>query len=78
MSDDETREYIEEVLNDEPPVQEAVIETILEEEEAKPVNTKSKAKSKAKRKIKITKRPVEPAETVELEPVIEIEVEEKT
>ena len=53
MSSDEeqTRDEIEEIVNDEPavqePVQEAVIETILEEEEeAKPFEAKPKAKTK--------------------------------
>ena len=45
MSDDGTREEIEEIVNDEPPVrepvQEAIIETILEEE-AKSVKAKPK------------------------------------
>ena len=57
MSDDETREEIEEIVNDEPPVQEAVIETTLEEE-AKPVKAKPQAKTKPK--IKITKEPIKP------------------
>ena len=78
MSDGETREEIEEIVNDEPPVQEpvqeAVIETILEEE-AKPV--KAKPKAKAKPKIKITEEPVEPIKEEiikeEPEPIIEVE-----
>ena len=52
--DDQTRDEIEEIVNDEP-VQEPV-----QEEEIKPVKSKSKAKAKAKPKIKITKEPIEP------------------
>ena len=59
MADEEqTRDEIEEIANDDEPVQEAVIETITEEEIKPPV--KAKAKSKAKAKIKITKQPIEP------------------
>ena len=74
MSDDEqTRDEIEYIINDEP-VQEAVIETVVEEKEerkTKPVKTKSKAK--AEPKIKITKQPIGPVETIEPQPVIEVE-----
>ena len=79
MSSDEeqTRDEIEEIVNDEPPVQEpvqeAVVETILEEE-ATPVKAKPKAKAKAKPKIKITKEPVEPTKE---EIIKEPEVEDK-
>ena len=51
MSSDEehTRDDIEEIVNDEPPVQEPVQETVIEtilEEEAKPVKaTKNKSKT---------------------------------
>ena len=80
MSDDETRDEMEEIVNDEPvqePAQEAVIETVVEEE-VKPVKAKPKAKAKAKPKIKITKEPVEPIKEEEVteeepEPVIEEE-----
>ena len=61
------------VNDDPPPVQEAVVETILEEE-AKPV--KPKPKTKAKPKIKITKEPAEPIKeqvTKEPEPIIDVE-----
>ena len=44
MSDDETREEIEENVNDEP-AEEAVIEAVIEE--AKPVKAKPIAKAKA-------------------------------
>ena len=75
MSDDETREEIEEIVND-GPVQEAIVETILEEE-AKPV--KAKPKAKATPKIKITKGPVEPikVEVIKEEPEPIVEFEEK-
>ena len=46
MPDDETRDEIEEIVNDEP-VQEAA-----QEEEIKPVKAKPKANAKAKPKIK--------------------------
>ena len=74
MSEEETREKIEEIINNEEPVacvseapQEAVIEPIIEEEEE--VKPKPKPKSRAKAKIKIVKEPV-------VEPVVEV-VEEK-
>ena len=72
MSDDETRNEIEEIVNDEPgqePVQEPV-----QEEEVKPVKAKSIAKAKAKPNIKITKEPVE---TIVEETIIEEPIEEK-
>ena len=49
MSEEETRETIEEIINNEEPVKEAVIEPIIEEEEVKP---KPKPKARAKAKIK--------------------------
>ena len=82
LDEEQTRDEIEEVVNDEPPVQEpvqeTVIETILEEEEAKPVKATT-AKAKAKPKTKITKEPVEPIKEVikELEPIIEVEEKPK-
>ena len=73
MSEEETREKIEEIINNEEPVacvseapQEAAIEPIIEEEEVKP---KPKPKSRAKAKIKTVKEPV-------VEPVVGV-VEEK-
>ena len=76
MSGDErTRDEIDEIVNDEP-AQEAVIETIIEEE-VKPVKAKSKAKAKAKSKIKITKEPVEPIKGEEPEPVVVVEEKPK-
>ena len=68
--DDQTRDEIEETVNDEP-VQEPV-----QEEEIKPVKAKFQAKAQAKPKIKIIKEPVEPVESVEPvepEPVIKEE-----
>ena len=73
MSEEETREKIEEIINNEEPVacvseapQEAVIEPIIEEEEVKP---KPKPKTRAKAKIKIVKEPVvEVVEVVEEKP----------
>ena len=67
--DDQTRDEIEEIVNDEP-VQEAVVETIMEEG-IKPVKAKPKAKAKAKPKIKITKEPVEQIKEEEPEPVVD-------
>ena len=61
--DDQTRDEIERIVNDEP-VQEPV-----QEEEIKPV--KAKPKAKAKPKTKVTKAPVEPIkgeEVIEEEP----------
>ena len=69
--DDRTRDGIEEIAKEDEPVQEAVLETIIEE--VKPVKAKSKAKTKAKPEIKITKEPVEPAKPVEPEPVVAVE-----
>ena len=66
MPDDEqTRDEIEEIVN-EGPVQEAVMETVTEEE-VKPAKAKSNAKSKANPKTKIAIEPVEP--TKEEEPI---------
>ena len=67
MSEEETREHIEELINKEEPVKD---EEIIEEEEAKP-KAKPKAKSRAKPTIEITKEPVEPI--VEEEPTVEEE-----
>ena len=71
MTDEETRDDIidiannEETVNEEP-VKEAVIEPIIEEEEVKP---KPKPKARAKAKIKIVKEPVvEVVEVVEEKP----------
>ena len=69
MSEEETRENIEEIINNEEPVKEAVIEPIIEEEEEEEVKPKPKPKARARAKIKIVKEPV-------VEPVVEV-VEEK-
>ena len=74
MAEEESREEVEDIINNEEPIKEAVIETIIEEEEeVKPKpKSKPKAKNKAKPKIKITKEPVEEAiQTNEEEPIIE-------
>ena len=64
--EEETREQIEEIVNNEETVKEAVIEPIIEEEEVKP---KPKPKTRAKAKIKIVKEPVvEVVEVVEEKP----------
>ena len=69
MSEEETRDQIEEIINNEEPVNEAVIETIIEEETIpKPT---PKAKSRAKPKIRITKEPVEPVESIIEEPIVD-------
>ena len=74
MVGEETREQIEEIINNnEEPVKEAVIEKIIEEEIPKP-KAKPKVKSRAKPKIKITKQPVEEAiQKIEEQPKIEEE-----
>ena len=49
--EEQTRDEIEEIVNDAPPVQEPVQETVVEtifEEEAKPANAKPKAEAKTK------------------------------
>ena len=65
MSEEESREQIEDIINNEEPVKEAVIEPIIEEEE----EVKPKPKPKARAKIKIVKEPVvEVVEVVEEKP----------
>ena len=74
IAEEESREEVEDIINNEEPLKEAVIETIIEEEEeVKPKpKSKPKAKTKAKPKIKITKEPVEEAiQKVEEEPIVE-------
>ena len=66
MSEEETRDDIIDIVNNEEPVKEAVIEPIIEEEEVKP---KPKPKARAKPKVKIVKEPVvEVVEVVEEKP----------
>ena len=78
MSEDESREQFEEIMNNneepakkEEPVKEAVCGTIIEEED-KPKPKAKQAKPKAKPNNKITKQPVEEP----VEPIVET-VEEK-
>ena len=70
MSEEESREQIEDIANNEEPVKEAVIEPIIEEEEVKP-KPKPKARSRAIPNIKITKEPVEPVIEEPVEPIVE-------
>ena len=66
--EEETREQIEEIVNNEETVKEAVIEPIIEEEEEE-VKPKPKPKARAKPKVKIVKEPVvEVVEVVEEKP----------
>ena len=65
--EEETRDEVIDIINNEEPVKEAVIEPIIEEEEE--VKPKPKPKTRARAKIKIVKEPV-------VEPVVEV-VEEK-
>ena len=69
VSEAPPREKIEEIINNEEPVKEAVVEPIIEEEEEEEVKPKPKPKARARAKIKIVKEPV-------VEPVVEV-VEEK-
>ena len=77
MSAEETREKIEEIINNEEPVKEEIKEE-AKEEEIKP-KAKPKSKSRAKPKIKIVKESVEPVEliVVEEKPEPIVVVEEK-
>ena len=78
MTEQEKREQIEEIINNnnEEPIKEEVKQEEVKEEVKQEIKPKSKAKSKAKPKqIKITKEPVEP---VVEEPVVEeTKIEEK-
>ena len=66
--EEETREQIEEIVNTEETVKEAVIEPIIEEKEE--VKPKPKPKARAKPKVKIVKEPVvEVVEVVEEKPL---------
>jgi hypothetical protein len=80
MSEEETREQIEEIINnnnEEPIKEEVKQEEPIKEEVKQEIKPKSKAKSKAKPKqIKITKEPVEPVQKIE-EPVVEEPVVEE-
>ena len=78
MSEEETRDDIIEIINNEEPVTEANIEEDLKEaviEEGIKPKAKPKSKTRAKPKIKIVKEPVvEPVEPIFEEPIV---VEEK-
>ena len=64
MAEEETREQIEEIVNNnEEPVKEEIKEEV-KEEEIKP-KAKPKSKSRAKPKVKTVKEPVEPEKPVE-------------
>ena len=70
MSEEETRDEIIDIINNEEPVKEEVKEEIKEEikEEAKP---KAKSKPRAKPKVKIVKEPVVEVVEEKPEPVVE-------
>ena len=80
MVEEETREQIEDIINNnEEPVKEPINEEIKEEvkeEEIKP-KAKPKSKSRAKPKIKTVKESVEPVEPIVEEIIEPIVVEEK-
>ena len=70
MTDEETRDDIIDIVNNEEP--------IIEEEIKEEVKPKSKPKSRAKPKqIKITKESVEPVEPVVEEAIVEVEEKPK-
>ena len=76
MSEEETREEIEQIVNNnaENPVEEPIASVSeapqeVKEEVKEEIKPKSKAKSKAKPKVKITKQPVEAVQKIE-EPVV--------
>jgi len=69
MAEEESRDDIIDIVNNEEPVKEAVIEPIIEEEEEEEVKPKPKPKPRARAKIKIVKEPV-------VIPIVEV-VEEK-
>ena len=69
MAEEESRDDIIDIVNNEEPVKEAVIEPIIEEEEEVKPKPKPKPKARAKAKIKIVKEPV-------VIPIVEV-VEEK-
>ena len=77
MSEEETRDDMIEILNNEEPVKEAIIEEVKEEMQEEEIKPKAKpiSKSRAKPNIKIVKEPiVEPVEPLVEEPTV---VEEK-
>ena len=77
MSDSETREEIENIINNDSPIkEEEPAEEVKEEIQEETVKPKAKAKSKAKAKpkVKIVKEPVEAVQKIE-EPVEVVEEE---
>ena len=80
MSEEETRDDIIEILNNEEPVKEELIneemKEEIKEEEIQP-KAKTKSKSRAKPNIKIVKESVEPVEPIVEEIIEPIVVEEK-
>ena len=70
---EETREEIEEIINNEEPTKEEIEEYEIKQEEIKEetiqeiLKPKSKAKSKPKPNINITKEPIEPIEGTKIE-----------
>ena len=72
MVEEESREQIAEIINNEEPVKEEPINEEIKEKEIPKPKAKPKVKSRAKPKIKITKEPVEEAiQTSEEQPIIE-------
>jgi len=73
MSEEETREEIEDIINNEEPVKEETKEEIKEEIKEEEIKPKAKAKSKprAKPKVKIVKEPVVEVVEEKPEPVVE-------
>ena len=67
MAEEETRDEIEVIVNNEEIVKEAVIEPIIEEEEEVKPQPKPKARAKAKAKVKIVKEAVVEEAIVEVE-----------
>ena len=71
MSQEESREEIEQIVNNNEEIKEEIVkeenvkeEEEIKEEEVKP-KAKAKSKAKAKPKVKIVKEPVEPVEKIE-------------
>ena len=74
MVEEESREQIAEIINNEEPVKEEPINEEIKEKEIPKPKAKPKVKSRAKPKIKITKEPVEEAiHKIEEQPKIEKE-----
>ena len=72
MSEEESREQIEEIINsNEEPIKEEPINEEIKEEEIKPKAKAKSSRAKAKTKIKITKEPVIEEPTIE-EQIVEV------